>query len=596
MNINSLLIILRYSNKNNYLKGSNKNIHKPYIKVLHGGKMNRRKRLGDMLIELNYITENDLQEALKIQKETGNKIGEVLIERGFITEDDLLQALEIQLGIQRIYLDMITVDRKAVKIISESLAKKYNVFPVQFIEGKLLVLMNDPLNIIAEDDVRIASGYEVKIALCGKAEIAQAISKYYSEDYMKKTAEEFRNQEKINEVLEEELSEDIKNAPAVKLVDSIIQNAVRSKASDIHIEPFENRVCVRYRIDGALQKQFDSPKEPLAGLITRIKIMGNMDIAEKRIPQDGRIFTRVDGENVDLRVSVLPTVNGEKIVIRILDKSAFNVDKSVLGIADDDLDKINKIINKPHGIVLVTGPTGSGKSTTLYSLLRDLNKEDKNIITVEDPVEFSMDGINQVNVNAKAGLTFASGLRSILRQDPDIVMLGEIRDTETAEIAVRAAITGHLVLSTIHTNDAPSSIVRLKDMGVAPYLVSSALVGIIAQRLIRKLCIHCKEEYIASDYEKEILGVPKYQDLTLYRKVGCNRCSNTGYKGRVGIYEVMEINREIRDLINADKPLEEITNAALRNNMKTLNKSAMNVVLNGNSTVEELLIVTLLGD
>ena len=588
MNINSLLIILRYSNKNNYLKGSNKNIHKPYIKVLHGGKMNRRKRLGDMLIELNYITENDLQEALKIQKETGNKIGEVLIERGFITEDDLLQALEIQLGIQRIYLDMITVDRKAVKMISESLAKKYNVFPVQFIEGKLLVLMNDPLNIIAEDDVRIA--------LCGKAEIAQAISKYYSEDYMKKTAEEFRNQEKINEVLEEELSEDIKNAPAVKLVDSIIQNAVRSKASDIHIEPFENRVCVRYRIDGALQKQFDSPKEPLAGLITRIKIMGNMDIAEKRIPQDGRIFTRVDDENVDLRVSVLPTVNGEKIVIRILDKSAFNVDKSVLGIADDDLDKINKIINKPHGIVLVTGPTGSGKSTTLYSLLRDLNKEDKNIITVEDPVEFSMDGINQVNVNAKAGLTFASGLRSILRQDPDIVMLGEIRDTETAEIAVRAAITGHLVLSTIHTNDAPSSIVRLKDMGVAPYLVSSALVGIIAQRLIRKLCIHCKEEYIASDYEKEILGVPKYQDLTLYRKVGCNRCSNTGYKGRVGIYEVMEINREIRDLINADKPLEEITNAALRNNMKTLNKSAMNVVLNGNSTVEELLRVTLLGD
>lgn len=558
--------------------------------------MNRRKRLGDMLIELNYITENDLQEALKIQKETGNKIGEVLIERGFITEDDLLQALEIQLGIQRIYLDMITVDRKAVKMISESLAKKYNVFPVQFIEGKLLVLMNDPLNIIAEDDVRIASGYEVKIALCGKAEIAQAISKYYSEDYMKKTAEEFRNQEKINEVLEEELSEDIKNAPAVKLVDSIIQNAVRSKASDIHIEPFENRVCVRYRIDGALQKQFDSPKEPLAGLITRIKIMGNMDIAEKRIPQDGRIFTRVDDENVDLRVSVLPTVNGEKIVIRILDKSAFNVDKSVLGISDDDLDKINKIINKPHGIVLVTGPTGSGKSTTLYSLLRDLNKEDKNIITVEDPVEFSMDGINQVNVNAKAGLTFASGLRSILRQDPDIVMLGEIRDTETAEIAVRAAITGHLVLSTIHTNDAPSSIVRLKDMGVAPYLVSSALVGIIAQRLIRKLCIHCKEEYIASDYEKEILGVPKYQDLTLYRKVGCNRCSNTGYKGRVGIYEVMEINGEIRDLINADKPLEEITNAALRNNMKTLNKSAMNVVLNGNSTVEELLRVTLLGD
>ncbi|CAM2078309.1 GspE/PulE family protein [Paraclostridium bifermentans] len=558
--------------------------------------MSRRKRLGDMLIELNYITDNDLQEALKIQKDTGGKVGEILVEKGFITEDDLLQALEIQLGIQRIYLDVLTVDKEAVKTISESLARKYNVLPVQFIDDKLLLLMNDPLNIIAEDDVRIASGRDIKIALCGRAEIAQAISKYYSEDYMKKTAEEFKNLGKIEEIFEEELSDDIKNAPAVKLVDSIIQNAVRSKASDIHIEPFEHRVCVRYRIDGALQKQFDSPKEPLAGLITRIKIMSNMDIAERRVPQDGRIFTRVDNENVDLRVSVLPTVNGEKVVIRILDKSAFNVDKSVLGIADDDLDKINKIISKPHGIVLVTGPTGSGKSTTLYSLLKDLNNEDKNIITIEDPVEFSMDGINQVNVNTKAGLTFASGLRSILRQDPDIVMLGEIRDYETAEIAIRAAITGHLVLSTIHTNDAPSSIVRLKDMGVAPYLVSSALVGIIAQRLIRKLCLHCREKYSASNYEKEILGVPKDQELTLYRKVGCNRCSNTGYKGRVGIYEIMEINRELRELINEDASVENITNAALRNGMKTLSKSAINVILKGNSTVEELLRVTLLGE
>lgn len=558
--------------------------------------MNIRKRLGEILIELNYITDKNLQEALKIQKDTGSKVGEILVENGFIIEDDLLQALEIQLGIQRVYLDVLTIDKEAVKTISESLARKYNVLPVQFVDDKLLLLMNDPLNIIAEDDVRIASGRDIKIALCAKSEITQAISKYYSEDYMKKTAEEFKNLGKIEKIFKEELSDDIKNAPAVKLVDSIIQNAVRSKASDIHIEPFEHRVCVRYRIDGELQKQFDSPKEPLAALITRIKIMSNMDIAERRIPQDGRIFTRVDNENVDLRVSVLPTVNGEKIVIRILDKSAFNVDKSVLGIADDDLDKINKIITKPNGMVLVTGPTGSGKSTTLYSLLKDLNNEDKNIVTIEDPVEFSMDGINQVNVNTKAGLTFASGLRSILRQDPDIVMLGEIRDYETAEIAIRAAITGHLVLSTIHTNDASSSIVRLKDMGIAPYLVTSALVGIIAQRLIRKLCLHCREEYSASDYEKEILGVPKDQELTLYRKVGCNRCSNTGYKGRVGIYEIMEINRELRELINEDASVENITNAALRNGMKTLSKSAINVILKGNSTIEELLRVTLLGD
>ena len=558
--------------------------------------MNRRKRLGDMLIELNYITDNDLQEALKIQKDTGGKVGEILVEKGFISEDDLLQALEIQLGIPRVYIDSIVIDKSAVKTISESLSRKYNVLPVKFVDDKLLVVMNDPLNIIAEEDVKIAAGYDLEIALCSKNEITRAISKYYSEDYMKKAAEELRNQEKLQSMIEEEVSEEIRNAPAVKLVDSIIQSAVRSKVSDIHIEPFEHRFVVRYRIDGALQKQFDSPKDPLAGLVTRIKIMANMDIAERRIPQDGRIFMKVDNENIDLRVSILPTVNGEKIVIRILDKSAFNVDKSTLGILEDDLEKINNIISKPHGIVLVTGPTGSGKSTTLYSLLKDLNREDKNIITIEDPVEFSMDGINQVNVNTKAGLTFASGLRSILRQDPDIVMLGEIRDSETAEIAVRAAITGHLVLSTIHTNDAPSSIVRLKDMGLAPYLVSSALVGIIAQRLIRKLCVECKEEYEASDYEKEILGVEKDKSLTLYRKVGCNKCNNTGYKGRVGIYEIMQVNKEIRELINRDASVEEITNAALKNGMKTLSKSAINVILKGNSTIEELLRVTLLGD
>lgn len=558
--------------------------------------MNRRKRLGDMLIELNYITENDLKEALKIQKETGGKVGEVLVDKGFIIEDDLLQALEIQLGTPRVYLDSIIIDKNAVETISESLSRKYNVLPIKFVDDKLLVVMNDPLNIIAEEDVKIAAGYDLEIALCSKNEITRAISKYYSEDYMKKAAEELRNQEKLQSIIEEEVSEEIRNAPAVKLVDSIIQSAVRSKVSDIHIEPFEHRFVVRYRIDGALQKQFDSPKDPLAGLVTRIKIMANMDIAERRIPQDGRIFMKVDNENIDLRVSILPTVNGEKIVIRILDKSAFNVDKSTLGIVEDDLEKINNIISKPHGIVLVTGPTGSGKTTTLYSLLKDLNQEDRNIITIEEPVEFYMDGINQVNVNAKAGLTFASGLRSILRQDPDIVMLGEIRDAETAEIAVRAAITGHLVLSTIHTNDAPSSIVRLKDMGLAPYLVSSALVGIIAQRLIRKLCVECKEEYEASDYEKEILGIEKDKSLNLYRKVGCNKCNNTGYKGRVGIYEIMQINKEIRELINRDASVEDITNAALRNGMKKLSKSAINVILKGNSTIEELLRVTLLGD
>lgn len=559
--------------------------------------MYRKKKLGDILVQSGYISEEDLGNALKEQKRLGKKLGEILVEKEFVTEEDLLNALEGQLGIIRVFLDAITVDKDAVKVIPEALSRKYNVLPIQFVEGELLVLTNDPLNILAEEDVRIASGYSVKLALSSKEEIKTAISKYYSEDYMQKTAEGYRLQEKNEKTEEqEEIDSELKNAPAVKLVDSIIENAVRSKASDIHIEPFEHRVAVRYRIDGELQKQFDSPKEPLAGLITRIKIMGNMDIAERRIPQDGRIFTRVDNQNVDMRVSILPTVNGEKVVIRILDKSALNVDKETLGFNKGDLEKLKRISTKPHGIMLVTGPTGSGKSTTLYSLLKDLNREDTNIITVEDPVEFSIDGINQVNVNTKAGLTFASGLRSILRQDPDIVMLGEIRDAETAEIAVRAAITGHLVLSTIHTNDAVSSVVRLKDMGIASYLLSSSLVGIVAQRLMRKLCPHCKEAYEANDYEKEVLNVPKDSSLTLYRKNGCVRCSNNGYKGRVGIYEILEINKQIRELINDDASVEEITKAALVNGMNTLNMSAINVVLNGNSTVEELLRVTLLGD
>ena len=557
--------------------------------------MYNKKRLGDILIQSGYISEEDLSRALKEQQKSGKRLGEILIEGEFITEDNLLKALEGQLGIERIHLDSIIVDRNAVKTIPEALSKKYNVLPIKFVEGELLVLTNDPLNIFAEEDVRIASGYSIKLALSSKEEIKNAISKCYSEDYMQKTAEEYRLLEK-SENIEDELDMELKNAPSVKLVDSIIENAVRSKASDIHIEPFEHRVAVRYRIDGELKKQFDSPKEPLAGLITRIKIMGNMNIAERRVPQDGRILTKVDNESIDMRVSILPTVNGEKVVIRILDKSALNVDKETLGFSKSDLDKIKRIISKPHGIMLVTGPTGSGKSTTLYSLLKDLNREDTNIITVEDPVEFSIDGINQVNVNAKAGLTFASGLRSILRQDPDIVMVGEIRDGETAEIAVRAAITGHLVLSTIHTNDAISSVVRLKDMGIEPYLISSSLVGVVAQRLIRRLCPYCKEKYEASDYEKEILNIDKDESLTLYRKTGCTRCSETGYKGRVGIYEILEVNKEIKELINSDCSVEAIREIALRNDMNTLEMSARNVVLSGTSTVEELLRVTLLGD
>ena len=559
--------------------------------------MNKRKRLGDILIEANYITNIELEEALKFQKITRKKLGEIFIEKGIISENDLLNVLEKQLEIPRVNLEDINIDNKAVALIPESLAKKYNVIPVMFEDGKLVLVMNDPLNVLAEEDVAIASGYMLKIVLATKKEIKEAIAKCYSENYMIKTAQEYTLQEKEAVPLQSDLTdEEIKNSPAVKLVDNIIENAVRSKASDIHIEPFRDKFSVRYRIDGYLHKQFESSKEPLGAMITRVKIMASMDIAEKRIPQDGRIFTKVDGEEVDLRVSILPTVNGEKIVMRILDKEAFMLDKETLGIVGNNADLIDKIISKPYGIVLVTGPTGSGKTTTLYSILKELNSEDRNIITVEDPVEYTIDNINQVSVNSKSGLTFASGLRAILRQDPDIIMIGEIRDSETAEIATRAAITGHLVLSTIHTNDAASSVVRLKDMGIEPYLVASSLMGVISQRLIRKLCPHCKEKYKANDYEKEILGLHKESDVFLYKRIGCTRCSGSGYKGRVGVYEVMEVNNSIRSLIYSDGSVEEIRKVAVENGLITLYKSAVNVVLSGESTIEELMRVTLLGE
>lgn len=559
-------------------------------------KVENRKKLGDMLVELGYIEYDQLNVALKKQKITGKRLGEIFIEEKLISENDLLGLLEVQLGFQRVYIDMINVDMNAVTSIPEGLARKYNLLPLKFRDNELIVVMNDPLNIIAEEDVSIASGYKVKIVLSPKEEIRNAISKYYSEDYMKKTAEELKTNYK--EIIENEdlTEEEMKNTPAVKLIDTIIENAVRNKASDIHIEPFVDKITIRYRVDGQLKKQFDSPKEPLGTMITRIKILGSMDIAEKRIPQDGRIFINIDGKEMDLRVSILPTVNGEKVVIRILDRTSFVLDKYSLGFTEEDLKKVNSIINKPYGIILVTGPTGSGKTTTLYSIMKDLNKEISNIITIEDPVEYTMDGINQVNVNVKAGLTFANGLRSILRQDPDIIMIGEIRDEETAEIAIRSAITGHLVLSTLHTNDAPSSIVRLIDMGIAPYLLASSLTGIISQRLVRKICTSCCESYEANDYEKSIMGIDKDEDIYIKKGKGCIKCSGTGYKGRMGIYEIINIDKDLREVIYRSSNLEDIKKCAINSEMKTLFNSTKQAVLRGDTTLEELMRITLLNE
>lgn len=553
-----------------------------------------KKRLGDLLVGSGKISKDQLEQVLKRQRTSGKRIGELLIEQNIITEDDILDVLELQLGIRRVYIDALTVDMDAVKSIPESLASRYNLIPIAFDENSIKVVMSDPLNIFALDDVKIASGYEVDPLIATSDEIKRAIDRYYSGQFVQKAAEDLKKEQSARASEDSRDIDDIRNAPAVRLADSIIRNAIKARASDIHIEPFENNIKIRYRIDGELQEVLKSPKETAAALVTRIKIMANLNIAEKRLPQDGRILTNVDGKEFDLRVSVLPTVFGEKIVIRVLNRENFLMQKQILGIVDDDLEKLNRIVKNPYGIILVSGPTGSGKSTTLYSILNDLNKKDINIVTIEDPVEYMIEGINQVNVNTKAGLTFASGLRAILRQDPDVIMIGEIRDNETAEIAIRAAITGHLVLSTIHTNDAPSAVIRLTDMEIEPYLVSTAIAGVIAQRLVRKICPYCKTEYSATAYEKRLLDEDEGKEIKLYRGAGCALCNNTGYIGRQGVYEIMEIAREHRQYIAMNRTTDELRDISLKHGMKTIKASCKNLVLKGITTLDELVKIAYL--
>jgi type IV pilus assembly protein PilB len=560
----------------------------------------QRLKIGDLLVKYAMITKEQLNSALNEQKTSGKRLGELLVEKGFVSEQDLLYILELQLGIKRIKLEDIEVDNEAIKAISANLAGKHNIIPISLKDNKIQVVVSDPLNIIALDDVAIATGKKVDVFLATSTEIKDAVRKHYSSQAVMQAAVELSKEQVFNKgetkVEDEAVSEDIKNAPVVRLVDSIIENAVRARASDIHIEPFEKYVRVRYRVDGELAEVLKTPADTQSALITRIKILSNLNIAEKRVPQDGRIMTKVEDKEIDLRVSILPKVNGEKIVIRILSKDNFIVKKDNLGIASDELKKIDKFINTPNGIILVTGPTGSGKSTTLYTMLDELNTESKNIITVEDPVEFLMEGINQVSVNNKVGLTFAAGLRSILRQDPDIIMIGEIRDGETAEIAIRSAITGHLVLSTLHTNDAPSSVLRLIDMGIEPYLIATSVCGIIAQRLVRRVCINCAEEYEATAYEKDVLGVGKDNKVMIKRTKGCNSCGNSGYKGRLGIYEIMDITREHRELIMKGASTDELRDLSVKNGMSTLRMACTKHVINGATTMDELMRVAYLKD
>ncbi len=554
--------------------------------------MVKKKRLGDLLIEYKLLSDEQLKDALRKQRETGKKLGRQLIDLKYISETNLFKVLEVQYGIPFFDLNSTHIDPAVPKLITQKLAEVNLCIPVDFKDGKIKLAMSDPLDVIAIDDIKMSTGFDVVPVISSEPDIKRAIDRYYdSTDKAKEAALEFSSQ--YYEVEEEsEENVEVMNSPMVRLVNTIIKQAVQKKASDIHIEPFDTYVRIRYRIDGSLVEIMTSDKATHSGIVTRVKIMGDMNISERRVPQDGRVETVIDGHPIDMRISVLPTVYGEKIVIRILDKTSSLMRKEDLGFSSENMERLNKILKVPEGIILITGPTGSGKTTTLYSILKEFNKIDTNIITVEDPVEYRLDGINQVQVNNKAGLTFASGLRSILRQDPDIVMVGEIRDQETAQIAIRAAITGHIVFSTLHTNDTPSTLSRLVDMGVEPFLVATATKGVLAQRLVKRICKKCRYTYEPNADEREVLGIPDGVKALVAKGKGCNLCNNTGYHGRVAIHEVLIVDDSIMSLIISGGNVDALKDAAVKTGMKTLNDSCIELVKKGITTVEEVVRTT----
>lgn len=557
-----------------------------------------RKRLGDMLVEANVITGDQLMEALKQQKETGKRLGECLVDMKFTDEAEIAEAMAQQMKIPVAKIREAKLAPEVIDLLPENIVRKHNVIPFELDEDNaniLRVAMSDPLDIIAVDDLSIITNMQIEVMAATPSDITYAIEKYYGNEQAGKLAESFSQErmekdKKLKGDKVEEGNEEVDNSPIVLLVNKIIEQAVNERASDIHIEALEDQVRVRYRIDGAMQEVMRYPKDLQSAIVARIKIVSGMNISEKRAPQDGRmtlIFNRVE---YDLRVSSLPTTFGEKVVMRIASKSGLNKEKSELGFQEEELKRFDGILQNPHGIILVTGPTGSGKSTTLYTVLNELNGGDVNIITVEDPVEADVDGINQVQVNEKAGLTFASALRSILRQDPDIIMIGEIRDEETASIAVKAAITGHLVVSTLHTNSAASTITRLEDMGIEPYMVADSVVGIIAQRLVRRICPKCHVQKQMSDTDKFRLRLRGDSNPVIYEpsEGGCVYCNNSGYRGRIGVYEIMPITAALREAISRGDGAEEIQKVALKEGLTTLRLGAAKLVLKGITSISEV--------
>lgn len=555
--------------------------------------------IGQILVENGFLKEDQLEEALEKQRsEPGKKLGDVLLELGYVSETQLAQALSIRLKVPFIDLTTTKIDIEAVKKIPEAIAKKNCCVAFQMNDSRLTVATDDPINFYIFEELKVISGMEIHAMIATRTAINETISKAYSQqtvsNVMDNLNKEYNNA--TDNVIQDdpESGERVDNAPIVKLVNTIVETSFRMNASDIHIEPFKDRTRIRLRVDGELIEQMKVKPAAHNSLITRIKILGGMNIAEKRIPLDGRFGMTIDGVNLDVRVSTIPTVYGEKCVIRLLSTADEKTRKITdLGMTLYNYEMFKQIIRCPHGVMLVTGPTGSGKSTTLYATLGELSKPNVNIVTVEDPCEKKIDGVNQVQINAKAGLTFAAALRSILRQDPDIVMVGEIRDGETADIAIRAAITGHLVLSTLHTNDAAGTILRLVDMGVAPYMVASSLVGVIAQRLVKLLCPECKEKVMLTDpADLRLVGKTEPVEICKAHYGGCRSCHNTGYKGRTAIHEIIVSSNDIKELISSGATAEQIGTQAEKNGTKLLRSNVTDMVLAGTTTLDELVKAT----
>lgn len=550
------------------------------------------EKIGEILLKQGLINPHQLEEALQEQKTTGEKIGEVLLRKGWLAVEELNRALAMRIGVSIFDLSNYIISPEVVELIPQDVAINYKLMPVFKVGNVLSVAMLDPGNVFIIDELQRITGCRIEAVLSDEIPIRKAQDQYYGGAG---TIQEIISQIDISKLKDgENLGEE---APIVKLVNLLIVEAVQSGTSDIHLEPEEKFVNVRYRVDGILHKHMILPKDLQPAIISRFKIMSGMNIAEKRIPQDGRILKKIGNKDIDFRVSACPTIHGENIVLRILDKGNMIAGLESLGFPKKELKLVEELITQPYGIILVTGPTGSGKTTTLYSILQKINKEDINIMTVEDPVEYQFPQIRQVLVNQKAGLTFAAALRSFLRQDPNVIMVGEIRDRETAEIAVQAALTGHLVLSTLHTNDSPTAFTRLVEMGIEPFLVSSSLLGVLAQRLVRKICSRCKEEYVPSLKLLQTLGLEgKLEpDQKFLRGKGCALCSKSGYKGRIGIYELLKASARIQELVLNRSSADDIREAACQQGMRTLRETAIDKLLAGETTAEEVMRVTLGG-